>query len=66
MLEKEFEMLNKIENMDVRALFDEHKRLKWRHAKLKTAHDKVMKEYTSYKEKYVIKIKKMQDLVKQQ
>ena len=34
-------MLNFIENMDVKALFDEHKRLKWRHAKLKKAHDKV-------------------------
>ena len=27
MLEKEFEMLNFIEGMDVKAMFDEHKRL---------------------------------------
>ena len=41
MLEKEFEMLNIIEGLDVKALFYAHKRLKRLLAKLTTALAKV-------------------------
>ena len=41
MLEKEFEMLNIIEGLDVKALFYAQKKLKGRHAKLQKAYDKV-------------------------